>query len=133
MQNLIKRLVIVIGVILLLVACKPSDKYVGKWYALGNGGEEVTVHFSKEKQITITNEDGEEEKVDFNQTSTGFINEVGYYGIEMDSGSYYVVFDNKKDEANAKLIKQTNHASDFADVVGDVLFKMNRDDYPETM
>ena len=48
----------------------------------------------------------------------------------MEDGSYYVVFENKKDEENAKLIKQTNHASDFEDVVGDVVLEMNRNDYP---
>lgn len=132
MHRSVKRLVMIVGVVLLLVACKPSDKYVGEWYALANDGKEVIVHFDEEKELTITNEGGEEEKVEFNQTSTGFINEVSYFGIEMDSGYYYVVFDNKKDEANAKLIKQTNQASDFEDVVGDIVFKMNRADYPET-
>lgn len=54
-----------------------------------------------------------------------------YYGIEMENESYYVVFDDKKDEDNAQLIKQTNQASDFEDVVGDVVFEMNRDEYPQ--
>ncbi len=49
----------------------------------------------------------------------------------MDDGKFYVVFENKKDEDNAKLIRQTNQASDFEDVVGDVAFKMNWNEYPK--
>ncbi len=28
-----------------------------------------------------------------------------YYGLDMDDGKIYIVFDNKKDEGNAKLIR----------------------------
>src|SRR5699024_10336634 len=82
------------------------------------------VDFSKEKVLTVEDEEGQKETYDFNQHSTGFINEVSYYGIEMEGKDYYVVFDDKKDEDNANLIVQTNHASDFEDVVGDVVFEM---------
>ena len=124
-----KQIAVILGVFLLLVACKPSDKYVGEWYAISTEGE-VKVNFCKEKVLTVEN-DGNKETFDFNQTSTGFINEVKYYGLDMDDGKFYVVFENKKDEDNAKLIRQTNQASDFEDVVGDVAFKMNWNEYPK--
>lgn len=53
-----------------------------------------------------------------------------YFGIKLNDENYYVVFENKKDENNAILVKQTNVASDFEDVVGDIVVKMNREDYP---
>lgn len=130
MRITLKRTGVVLGVIFLLAACKPSDKYAGEWYAISNSGE-VKVDFSKEKVLTIESEDNQKETFDFNQNSSGFINDVKYYGLEMEDESYYVVFDDKKDEDNAQLIKQTNQASDFEDVVGDVVFEMNRDEYPQ--
>lgn len=130
MRITVKQIVVVLGVFLLLAACKPSDKYAGEWYAISNDGK-VKVDFSEEKVMTVEDEDNHKETFDFNQNSTGFINEVKYYGIEMDDKNYYVVFDNKKDEDNAKLIVQTNQASDFEDVVGDIVFEMNRNEYPK--
>lgn len=130
MRISLKQIAIAFGFILLLTACKPSDKYVGEWYALSNEGE-VKVNFSEEKVLTVKDKNDHEEKHEFNQNESGFINEVRYFGIEMGTDNYYVVFNNKKDEDNAELIKQTNHASDFEDVVGDVVFKMNRNEYPQ--
>ena len=130
MRDTLRQIVILFGIFLLLAACKPSDKYAGEWYAVSNEGE-IKVNFSEEKVLTVENEDNHKETFDFNQHSSGFINNVKYYGIEMEDGNYYVVFENKKDEENAKLIKQTNHASDFEDVVGDVVFEMNRNEYPK--
>lgn len=130
MSKSTRSIVILLGLILLLAACKPSDKYAGEWYAVSNDGE-MLVDFSKEKVLTVEDEEGQKETYDFNQHSTGFINEVSYYGIEMEGKDYYVVFDDKKDEDNANLIVQTNHASDFEDVVGDVVFEMNRNEYPK--
>lgn len=130
MRITFKQIVILLGIFLLLTACKPSDKYAGEWYAVSNEGK-AKVDFSKEKVLTVEDENDHKETFDFNQHSSGFINNVKYYGLEMEDGSYYVVFENKKDEENAKLIKQTNHASDFEDVVGDVVFEMNRNEYPK--
>lgn len=129
MRRIVKPMVLGLVVFLLLGACKPSDKYAGEWYANSNDGE-VKVDFSEEKVMTVEGEGNETETYDFNQNSSGFINEVKYYGIEMEGDTYYVVFDDKKDEDNAKLIIQTNQASEFKDVVGDVVFEMNREDYP---
>ena len=129
MRITFKQTVILFGIILLLIACKPSDKYAGEWYAISDEGK-VKVDFSEEKVLTVEDENNRKETIDFNQHSSGFINNVKYYGLEMEDGSYYVVFENKKDEENVKLIKQTNHASDFEDVVGDVVLEMNRNDYP---
>ncbi|HLR02138.1 MAG TPA: hypothetical protein VK111_05270 [Virgibacillus sp.] len=126
----IKQMAVLFIVFLVLAACKPSDKYAGEWFAVSNKGN-VKLEFSKEKVLTVENEDNHKDTFDFNQHSTGFINEVRYFGIEMDGDNFYVVFDNKKDEDNAKLIKQTNQANDFEDVVGDVVFEMNRNEYPE--
>lgn len=130
MRITFKQIVILLGIFLLLTACKPSDKYVGEWYAVSNEGK-AKVDFSEEKVLTVEDENNHKETFDFNQHSSGFINNVKYYGLEMEDGNYYVVFENKKDEENAKLIKQTNNASDFEDVVGDVVFEMNRNEYPK--
>ncbi|HLR73167.1 MAG TPA: hypothetical protein VK073_03035, partial [Pseudogracilibacillus sp.] len=111
MRITFKQIVILLGILLLLTACKPSDKYAGEWYAVSNEGK-AKVDFSKGKVLTVEDENNHKETFDFNQHSSGFINNVKYYGLEMEDGSYYVVFENKKDEENAKLIKQTNHASD---------------------
>lgn len=130
MRITFKQIVILLGIFLLLTACKPSDKYAGEWYAVSNEGK-AKVDFSEEKVLIVEDENNHKETFDFNQHSSGFINNVKYYGLEMEDGSYYVVFENKKDEENAKPIKQTNHASDFEDVVGDVVFEMNRNEYPK--
>ena len=119
MRITFKHIVFILMFILLLNGCKPSDKYAGEWFAVSNKGN-VKVEFSKEKVLTVENEDNHKDTFDFNQHSTGFINEVRYFGIEMDGDNFYVVFDNKKDEDNAKLIKQTNQANDCEDVVGEI-------------
>ncbi|MBM7599177.1 uncharacterized protein YrzB (UPF0473 family) [Virgibacillus halotolerans] len=130
MVNNFSKLVIIVFGLILLVSCKPSDKYTGDWYALSNSGEKVEIHFSKDKIMTINDENGNEETYEINQTAAGFQNNLGYYRVEIDEASHYVIFENKKDEDNAQLVKQTNHASDFEDVVGEILYKMNRDDFP---
>ena len=122
---------VVVLALTLLVSCKPSDKYVGDWLAISMDGEKVKINFSKEKTITFTDEAGNEENYDLNQTGTGFQNNVSYYRVEIDSLSHYIIFENKKDESNAVLVKQTNVASDFEDLVGDVIYTMNRDNYPD--
>ena len=115
----------------LLSGCKPSDKYVGDWFAISKDSENVKINFSKEKTITLTDEAGNEENYELNQTGTGFQNNVSYYHVEIDSLSHYIIFENKKDESNAILVKQTNVASNFEDIVGDVIYTMNRDTYPD--
>ena len=114
----------------LLVGCKPSDKYVGDWYALSGLGEEVMVNFSKEKTMTISSHRDKDEIHEINQTATGIQNNIRYFRIDVEGDNYYIVFEDSKDEDNAKFIKQTNEASDFEDVVGDVIFLMNREDFP---
>src|SRR5699024_11084789 len=111
--------------------CKPSDKYAGKWFAISDSGDEVTIDFLKDKTMTITDDDRNEKVYDISQTSVGIQNSVGYYRVEIDGKSHYVVFENRKDESNAILIKQTNHASDYKGVVGDIIYTMNRDHTPD--
>ena len=123
--------IVVLLTIALLASCKPSDKYVGDWFAVSKDDEKVMMNFSKDKIMIITDEAGNEEKYELNQTATGFQNNVGYYRVEIDSLSHYVIFENKKDESNAILVKQTNVASDFEDLVGDIIYTMNRDSYPD--
>lgn len=118
------------GVMMLLGACKPSDRYAGEWYGLSSDNEQVKMDFSKDQVLTIEKDSGEQQTYEINQHSSGFINEVRYFGIKLNDENYYVVFENKKDENNAILVKQTNVASDFEDVVGDIVVKMNREDYP---
>lgn len=123
---------IIIGmiVLILLASCKPSDKYAGDWYALSSDGERVTINFSKEKIMTVTRSDQDEETFEINQTTTGIQNSVRYFRVEIEGTSHYMIFDNTKDEDNAKLVKQTNHASDFEDVAGDIIYLLNRNDFP---
>lgn len=128
MKNRYKMLLLMV-VLVLLVSCKPSDKYVGDWYAVSSSGDEVMINFSKEKKMTIT--DGDQiETYEINQTATGILNNVRYFRIEIDGLNHYVIFEQSKDEDNAKLLQQTNYANDFQDVVGDVIFLMNRNDFP---
>lgn len=123
--------ILLIFVLVLLASCKPSDKYTGEWFAISDKGEETTINFSEDKTITVTNaEDGSEQSFDMKQTGMGIQNSVQYYHIEIDSKSYYVIFEDRKDEDNAVVIKQTNHASDYKDVVGDVIYTMNRESFP---
>lgn len=131
MVNNTKKLIFFIVVLTLLVSCKPSDKYVGDWYAVSDSGDNVMINFSKEKLITFSDEDGNEETYDINQTASGIQNSTRYFRVEIEGASHYVIFDNTKDEDNAKLVKQTNQASDFEDVVGDVIYLLSRDDFPE--
>lgn len=126
----IKKLLVVLFVLGVLVSCKPSDKYAGEWFAVSASGLEVMIDFSKEKTITFLDGEGNEEVYDLNQTVSGIQNSTRYFKIEIDGASHYVVFENSKDEDNAKLVRQTNHASDFEDVVGDVIYQMNRNDFP---
>lgn len=130
MVNNFSKLVIIVFGLILLVSCKPSDKYTGDWYALSNSSEKVEIHFSKDKVMTIIDDNGNEETYEINQTAAGFQNNLGYYRVEIDEASHYVIFENKKDEDNAQLVKQKNQASDFEDVVGEILYKMYRDDFP---
>ncbi|MBS4206652.1 hypothetical protein [Bacillus sp. FJAT-50079] len=45
--------------------------------------------------------------------------------IKLRSMVQVIIFENKKDESNATLVKQTNVASDFKDLVGDIIYTMN--------
>ena len=60
--------IVVVLTLALLASCKPSDKYVGDWLAVSRDGEKVDINFSKEKIMTITDETGDEEKYELNQT-----------------------------------------------------------------
>lgn len=128
MKNKYKMLLLMIGLVL-LVGCKPSDKYIGDWHAVADTGEKVMINFSKEKTMTISGDD-EEESFEINQTTTGLYNGTRYFRIEIEGAGHYVIFDQSKDEDNAKLVKQTNQANDFEDVVGDVIYLLNRNDFP---
>lgn len=126
-----RNILLMMSVMMLFVACKPSDKYAGEWQALTGDGEEVTLHFDQaEKRLTITGDDGEEVH-DINQNAAGFKNSLQYYRIDIESDAYYIIFADRKDEANAQFVKQTNHASDYDDMVGEIIFTMSRDE--ETM
>lgn len=130
MRATLTKISIVVFGLILLIGCKPSDKYVGDWYAISNTGEEVMFNFSKDKVMTLS-DDGDLEKVfDIDQTASGIQNSIRYFRVEIEGASHYLIFENKKDEDNAQLVKQTNHASDFEDVVGDIIYKMNRNGFP---
>jgi hypothetical protein len=118
--------IVVMLALALLASCKPSN-----WFAVSMDGEKVEINFSKEKTLTITDEAGNEEKYELNQTAAGFQNKVGYYHVEINNLSHYIIFENRKDESTAILAKQTNVASDFEDFVGEIIYMMNRDSYPE--
>ena len=80
--------------------------------------------------MTISSHRDKDEIHEINQTATGIQNNIRYFRIDVEGDNYYIVFEDSKDEDNAKFIKQTNEASDFEDVVGDVIFLMNREDFP---
>ncbi|GAB2571850.1 hypothetical protein [Gracilibacillus alcaliphilus] len=128
-SKLIKTAIILFGLIL-LVSCKPSDKYAGDWYGLSDTGEQAMLHFSEEKNLIITDESGSEETFEITQNAAGFVNSTSYYRVEVDGANHYVVFENKDDENNALFVKQTNYADDFEEMVGEVIYVMNREDYP---
>lgn len=128
MKDIYKVMFMLLG-LTLLVGCKPSDKYVGDWYAMSELGEELMVNFSKEKTLTISSHRDQDEIHDINQTATGILNNVRYFRIDVEGDNYYIIFEDSKDEDHAKFVKQTNEASDFEDVVGDVIFLMNREGF----
>lgn len=117
--------------LLVFLGCKPSDRYVGEWYALSAEGEQVMIHFSKDKEMTITDHTTEhQETFSIGQTGGGIVDSMSYYAILIDGASYFLVFENRKDESNAILIKQTNFANEFEHVVGDIVYRLNRKDFP---
>lgn len=129
MKIMSKFLIIFVSVII-LISYKPSDKYVGDWYALSETGEQLRINFSTEKIMTIIDEEKNEETYEINQTVSGIENSTRYFKVEVDGISHYLIFDNTKDEDNAKFYVQTNLASDFSDVVGNLIYVLNRNDYP---
>lgn len=124
----IKYMIAISVVVLLVVGCKPSEKYAGDWLGVSDSGEEVSMHFDREeKQLTLVDSDGQEEVHDINQNSTGIKNSLQYFGIELGDDYYYVIFKNRKNEDEAEFVKQTNHASDFDDMAGETVFTMIRE------
>ncbi|GEN88785.1 hypothetical protein MKY30_23415 [Oceanobacillus sp. FSL W8-0428] len=130
MTSKLSKTVIILFGLILLASCKPSDKYAGDWYALSDTGENVMLHFSEEKILTITDESGNEETFEINQNVAGVMNSTRYYRVEVDGANHYVIFEDKDDESNANFVKQTNYADDFEDMAGEIIYTMNRDDYP---
>lgn len=130
MRATLTKISIVVFGLILLISCKPSDKYVGDWYAISNTGEEVMFNFSKDKVMTLSDDEDLEKVFDINQSASGIQNSIRYFRVEIEGASHYVIFENKEDEDNAQLVRQTNHASDFEDVVGDIIYKMNRNGFP---
>lgn len=119
--------IIVFGV-LILVSCKPSEKYEGTWLAVSDAGEEMDMHFDREKKLlTLTDSSGEKEVHAINQNAAGIQNSLQYFRIEIEDEPYYIVFKDRKKEDSAEFVKQTNYADDFEDMVGEVIFTMSRD------
>ncbi len=126
MKFLKNMMILMIGIIL-LVACKPSEKFAGEWHAVSKNGEEVIMNFDREeKLLTFTSSDGEKEVHEINQNAAGIKNKLQYFRIEIGEDVYYIIFKDRKNEESAEFVKQTNHASDFDDMVGEVLFTMSR-------
>lgn len=127
-MNHLRNIMIIVFGILVLVGCKPSEKYEGEWIGVTDGGQEAIVHFDRdEKLLKITDESGEEEVHDINQNAAGIKNSLQYFRIEIEEEPYYVVFKDRKNEGSAEFVKQTNYADDFEDMVGEVIFTMSRD------
>src|SRR5699024_11297828 len=78
-----KMFLVAFGLIL-LVSCKPSDKYTGDWYAVSASGDKVMINFSKEKVMTLSDEEGNEEVYEMNQTASGIQNSTRYFRVEID-------------------------------------------------
>ncbi|WP_066185557.1 hypothetical protein [Gracilibacillus timonensis] len=128
-SKLIKTVMMLCGLILLM-SCKPSDTYAGDWYGLSDTGEQAMLHFSEEKNLTITDETGKEETFEISQNVAGVMNSTRYYRVEVDGANHYVVFEDRDDENNALFVKQTNYADDFEDMEVEIIYVMNREDYP---
>ncbi|WP_130858608.1 hypothetical protein [Gracilibacillus phocaeensis] len=128
-SKLIKTVMMLCGLIL-LISCKPSDTYAGDWYGLSDTGEQAMLHFSEEKNLTITDESDKEETFEISQNVAGVMNSTRYYRVEVDGANHYVVFEDRDDENNALFVKQTNDADDFEDMEGEIIYMMNREDYP---
>lgn len=122
-----KSMMILMIAVILLMACKPSEKYAGEWHAVSENGEEVIMNFDREeKLLTFTSSDGEKEVHEINQNAAGIKNKLQYFRIEIGEDVYYIIFKDRKNEESAEFVKQTNHASDYDNMVGEVLFTMSR-------
>src|SRR5699024_5125244 len=104
-------------ILIMMVSCKPSDKYAGEWYGVGGDGSKVMIKCSKDRELSLVDEDGNKNVYEMNQTATWIQNSTRYSRVEIDEIDYYVVFEDTDDEENAQLIRQTNHSDDFEDVV----------------
>src|SRR5690625_6747284 len=78
-----KRIMILMVGVILLVGCKPSEKYAGEWSAVSDRGDEVMMYFDREKKtLTLTGSDVEEEVHEINQNATGIKNSLQYFRSE---------------------------------------------------
>lgn len=125
----INKIAIIFLMLSLFVACKAWDKYAGDWYGVTRDGQGVILTFSKNKTMTVIS--GEEiREVEVRQLSSGTLNEERYFGLEIEDEIFYLVFKDLNNEKEALFIKQTNDASDFEDLEGEIIFHMNREEYP---
>src|SRR5690625_4633939 len=84
-MNYFKSMMFLMIGVILLVGCKPSEKYAGEWSAVSDRGEAVKMHFDREKKtLTLTGSDGKEEVHEINQNATGIKNSLQYYRIEIE-------------------------------------------------
>lgn len=130
LMKIMSKAIIILLSTVILISCKPSEKYVGDWYAVSDDGEEFRIHFSTDKTMTVIDEAENQEVYEINQTVSGIQNSTRYFKVEVDGASHYLIFDNTKDEDNAKFYVQTNLAEDFSEVVGNLVYVLNRNDYP---
>src|SRR5690625_5880398 len=109
-----KRIMMLMVGVILVVRCKPLEKYAEEWSAVSDRGDEVMMYFDREKKtLTLTGSDVEEEVHEINQNATGIKNSLQYFRIEIEADYYYIIFKDRKDEAHAEFVKQTNHGSEI--------------------
>ncbi|WP_322809602.1 hypothetical protein [Carnobacterium maltaromaticum] len=106
-----------------LVSCKVSKDYQGEWFALDGLEKQVKLDFS-EKELKIS--DGN--RYSLSQYGIGVANSMHYFQIKIDDEKYSLIYPDKKDKDTALVVKPDDEDKPLE---GKILFKMNRNKYPE--
>ena len=114
-----------LGLVMLtiLASCKVSKDYQGEWFALDGLGNQVKLNYT-EKELKTN--DGK--KYELSQYGTGLENGMKYYQIKIDNDKYTFIYPEKNDKDTAVVVKPDDEDKPLK---GKILFKMNKNAYPE--
>lgn len=121
LRKKVKWVVVVCIGVLLLCGCKASKEYQGAWFASDDAGNQEMITF-KEKSVEIG-----DTSYELSQNGIGFVNATKYYQIKMMGEDLTIVFPDKKDRENARMIKPNDQDDPL---IGRTVLKMNRQSYP---